>query len=90
MKIINIKGYGDIDLDKYTSLKECMLSTIDSHDENGNDIMSDSDWEFADMELSEYWYEYKGFTREDIEYIHARGLDDMWSELDETESEVVA
>lgn len=89
MKTINIKGYGNIDLDKYVSLKECMLSTIDSHDENGNDIMSDSDWEFADQELSEYWYEYKGFTREDIEYIHTRGLDDMWSELDETESEVI-
>ena len=89
MKIISIKGYGDIDLDTYGSLKECMCKTIDSHDSNGNDIMNDSDWAFADQELAEYWYEYKGFSKEDIRYIYARGLNEFWSEDDETESGVI-
>lgn len=79
--IVEIKGYGKIDLDKYETLHECMLKTIDSHDENGNDIMDDADWEFADIILAEYWYEYKGFSKDDIDYIYARGLDDLWSEM---------
>ena len=72
--IAYIEGYGNINMDEYKSIAECMCNTIDV-----DGAMEDKYWVEADVDLAEAWYQYKGFTKEDIKYIDMRGLSDFWN-----------